>query len=380
MKTILQFIFFSIISLSALSAQITLSGDNYFPVVGDTLVTITSITSVGVSITAPGGNQNWDYSNLGNGITNTRIIQPISDAPDPNAFSGANAYIAQQGGGNGFYRSNSESFAILGFEGEDPLGQGLEVLTPFTPPYVERWGSLAFFDLNNMNSSLTITVAADDIPGNIFDGLPISPDSIRVRVEIERTDLVDAWGTMTIPSGAFDVLREKRTEIRDIRLDAKVSVLPWVDVTDTAIDLLPIDALGVDTTVSYTYWSNDAKEPIVIISTDASENNINSVEYKYGDIVNDVSNSPTSNPEVRIFPNPVINQAKIQFSDMVAGDYQLDVYNLTGQSVLTKTYHLDRNKTETLNVSNLQKGMYLYLLRDEKGKRIATNRLIVAKP
>lgn len=379
MKTILPLLFFVTFIFSTSSAQITLSGDDYFPVVGDTLVTATATAATGVMITAPGGDQSWDFSALESAFMSTRIIQPVSDAPNPDAFPGANAYIAQQVAGNGFYRSNSESFSIIGFEGEDPLGQGIEVETPFTPPYVERWGSLEFFDINSLNSALTITVATDDIPGNIFDDLPVSPDSIRVRVVIDRTDLVDGWGAMTIPGGTYDVLREKRTEIRDIRLDAKVSILPWVDVTDIAIDALPIDALGIDTTVTYQFWSNEAKEPIVTINTNVNEDAITSVEYKYNDVVNPVFNLPKS-PEVSVFPNPAINQAKIQFFDMEEGNYQLDIFNLTGRSVMTEKYHITGNTTKILQLSHLSKGMYIYLLSDETGKRIATRRLIVAKP
>lgn len=380
MKSLLPLIFSLTIILSGVNAQISLDSAAYFPVVGDTLFSATDNAPTGITITAAGGDQTWDFSSLQSGITSMRIIQPLSDAPNPDAFPGANAYIAQQLGGNGFYRSSAESFAIIGFEGEDPLGQGIEVETPFTPPYIERWGSLDFFDLNNLNSALTIAVAADDIPGNIFDGLPISPDSIRVRVVIDRTDLVDAWGSMTIPGGTYDVLREKRTEIREIRLDAKISILPWTDITDIAIDALPIDELGIDTTVTYNFWSNDAKEPIAVITTDANESAITAVTYKYNDVISSIVNINPSTPELYVYPNPVVIQTRFEFSNMPEGEYQLDIYNLTGQSVWSKKYHINDYRLETVNLSRLQKGMYLYQLRDENGKQIATNRLIIATP
>lgn len=372
------FSFFSIFPF--LNAQISLESADYFPEAGDTLSTLFTVANDGFAVSASGGDQNWDFSSLTDGVSRSRVIQSVDAAPDPTIFPSANLYIEQQGGGNGFYRSNNESFSILGFEGEDPIGQGLEVETPFSPPYVERWGTLNFFDLNSFNSALTITTAADDIPGNIFEGLPVTPDSIRIRVDISRVDLVDAWGSMTIPGETFDVLREKRTEIRDIRLEVKVGPFPWADVTDTAIELLPIDQLGVDTAVTYSFWSDEAKEPIVIISTSADETTINSIEYKFIDIVNAVDDVRNVQPELMVYPNPALTKAKFKFTNMPSGVYNLTIYNLTGKAVITKQYHINNYRLETIDLSKLSQGMYIYHLSDEKGNRIATNRLFITTP
>ena len=368
---------FSFFLVVFLNAQISLESSDYFPEAGDTLSTLFSVNTNGVTISASGGDQNWDFSNLTGGTARSRVIQSIDAAPNPEIFPSANLYIAQQAGGNGFYRSNSASFSILGFEGEDPLGQGLEVETPFSPPYVERWGSLDFFDLNNLNSALTITTAADDIPGNIFDGLPVTPDSIRIRVAINRVDLVDAWGSMIIPGGTFDVLREKRTEIRDVRLDIKVGIFPWADITDTAIELLPIEQLGQDTAVTYSYWSDEAKEPIVIISANADETAINSIEYKFIDIINAVDDASVARPELVVYPNPAVTKAKFKFTNMPTGQYNLDIYNLTGKVVISKQYQIYNTRLETVDLSSLTQGMYIYHLSDEAGNRIVTNRLFI---
>ena len=380
MKQALLIIFYIFTISSFLSAQISLESTDYFPVAGDSLLTRFSIDTDGFSISPAGGDQTWDFSNVGSGTPRTRIIESIDAAPNPEAFPSADLYIAQQGGGNGFYQSTSEAFSLIGFDGQDPIGQGIEVETPFSPPYVERWGTLNFFDLHNLNSALTVTTATDDIPGNIFDGLPVTPDSIRVRVQISRIDLVDAWGSVTIPGGTFDVLREKRTETRDVRLDVKVGIFPWADITDTAIELLPIDQLGVDTTVNYYFWSNQAKEPIVIISANADETVINSIEYKFIDVISSVPSIAKAQPDLLVYPNPAVAKAQFKFSNMPAGTYKLDIYNMIGQAVISKEYYINDYRSESIDLSSLHKGIYVYRLSDQNGKYMMTNRLFITAP
>ena len=73
---------------------------------------------------------------------------------------------------------------------------------------------------------------------------------------------MDAWGTMSIPGGTYDVLREKRTLDQDVRLDAKVGFLGWQDITDIVLGLTDIgaDVLGNNQVVRYYFWNDVAKE------------------------------------------------------------------------------------------------------------------------
>lgn len=363
-----------------LNGQITLESSDYFPAVGDTLRTATDNAPVGISITASGGDQTWNFTSLQSGFTNERVIRDPSEGTASASYPSANILLEQAGGGEGYYVSNANSFSIVGFAGTDPLGQGFEVNAPFNPAYAERWAPLAFFDLRNHESALTISVAADDIPGNIFDGLPISPDSIRVRIATTRTDLVDAWGTLSIPGGDYDVLREKRTEYRDVRLDAKVGPFPWADITDIALEALPIDALGTDTLVTYSFWGEGEKEAIAVISADPTGMEVQSVTYKANDIVNSTTTIATTKPQLSIYPNPAIVNARFEYNNFPTGNYTLDIYNLTGRSIWRENYYISGYHLETVNVTRLKKGIYLCVLSDQQGKRVSVKRLVVTTP
>lgn len=361
-------------------AQITLQSSDYFPTVGDTLRTATDNAPVGIDITAPGGDQQWNFASLQAGFSLERIVQDAADGNAADSYPAANILFEQVEGGEGYYVSNETSFSLVGFVGADPLGQGFEVNAPFVPSYVERWAPLNFFDQNNNDAALTIALAADDIPGNIFDQLPITPDSIRVRVTTDRNDLVDAWGSLTIPDGTYEVLREKRTEYREVRLDAKIGILPWTDITDLALEFLPIDELGADTLVTYSYWSNDAKEAIAVINADPSGTVVESVTFKSGDVINSVQAVNEQKPQVYIYPNPAIVHTRLEFANMPAAQYQLEIFDIAGRSLYSKALYINEYHLETLDVTRFRKGVYLCVLRGENGKKITVKRLLVSTP
>lgn len=364
----------------SLGAQITLQSSDYFPTVGDTLRTATDTNPVGIEITAAGGNQNWNFASLQAGFSLERIVEDAATGGASASFPTANLLFEQVDGGEGYYLSNETSFSVVGFAGMDPLGQGFEVTAPFVPPYVERWAPLNFIDVHTNESALTVSLAADDIPGNIFDGLPITPDSIRVRVATERTDVVDAWGSVVIPGGTYDVLREKRTEFRDVRLDAKLGVLPWTDITDIALEFLPIDELGTDTLVTYSFWSNEAKEPIAVINADPSGTQVESVTYKSDDVVSSVQTVTERQPGVYIYPNPAIIQARFEFTNLPADQYELEIFDVAGRSVQSRSMYINDYHLETVNVMGFRKGVYLCVLRNQAGKKYAVRRLLVTTP
>jgi hypothetical protein len=98
-------------------------------------------------------------------------------------------------------------------------------------------------------------------------GLPVTPDSLRYRMAINQISTVDGYGTLSIPGGSYNVLREKTTRYTESRLDAKIPPLGWLDITDNAISSGFGSGLGVDTSTHYSYYNDVAKEPIAVVHT-----------------------------------------------------------------------------------------------------------------
>lgn len=378
-------LFLLILVVGNLSAQITINSD-HFPQAGDTLFTaVDNLPSSSIQITDAGGDQAWDFSSLQSPFTRQTLVLNTSEGNFSSFFPNADVVLKVGENSESYYTIDENTVELIGFAGMDPVGLGAELVTPFSPAYISQRAPLNFFDVNPMESNLNVPFAADEIPGNIFDNLPITPDSIRVRVAIDRLDVVDAWGVLTIPGGIYDVLREKRTEIRETRLDAKVGFLGWQDVTDIILaaagDFEEIaDQLGRDTIITYHFINDEVKEAIAVVTTADDGVTVTQVEYKANDIITNVQDVTKLKPGVYASPNPAMVNVRFEFSNLDPGNYQLKIFNILGVEVWSRNYQINGMRTEKVNISSLRKGTYLYSLISPNGKTLTTKRLIVVRP
>ncbi len=364
-----------------LMGQITVTSSS-FPVVGDTLRTAVDGAPVGIEITASGGNQTWDFGNL-QGVMAEAVVRPASEGMNADLFPNANLLfpIGEDGlGGESYASTDANNYQLVGYVGPDPVNLGINVRVPFSPPIVERRSPMNFFDVNNTNYAILVSFPSDSLPEELTNDLPIVPDSIRLRVASTRTDVVDGWGTLTIPGGTYDVLREKRTEIRETLVEALVGIGPfatWVDVTE----FLPGDFLGPDTLTSYIFVNDQEKENIaeVRVTNDESETPI-AVTYKSNDVITNVRYVDTGRADIFAYPNPAINNVRINFLNLTPGNYTFRIFNILGKEVVNKKYQINGNRTVGIDIDTLQKGTYLYNLTNAKGKVIKTKRLMVIRP
>lgn len=366
----------------AIQAQITVT-NAMFPQVGDTLYTAIDNMPNGITITAPGGPQSWNFAGLQAPFTRQTIVRAASTGSAAGLFPSADALLSLGNTGEGYFNITNSRFELVGFSGTDPIGQGVQVQARYNPAEVYRRAPMNAFDVNPAQSALLVAFAADDLPTAILDLLPITPDSLRIRISTNRTDIVDAWGTLTIPGGIYDVLREKRTEYRDVRLDIKVGFFAWQDITDIVIQLAGIEGiaeLGKDTTVTYNFFSNEAKEPIAVVTMNNAQTAPEMVEYKAKEVVSNVQNTSGLKPSVYAFPNPAIVSVRFEFSNLPKGEYTLRIFNVLGEEVMKKRYYVNGSRIEKVDISQLRKGAYLYSLVNERGKTLTTKRLVVVRP
>ena len=357
---------------SGLFAQITVTNAT-FPAAGDTLKTATDNSPSGVAITPPGGNYQWDFSGLEANTTQQLVYRPASEGSV--VVAGAELFAAL-GGSNteGYYNVTATSFEWLAFQGPAPGGLNIPTLMKFNPPLVERRAPMAFFDINQVTSNLTLPFSSDVIPDTILQNLPIVPDSIRFRITSQRLDVVDAWGNLTIPGGSYDVLREKRTEYRSTAVDVKVPILGWIDLS--TIGNIPGLNMGTDTILTYNFFSNVAKEPIAVVTMDNQQANATQVTFKNTGLVNAAGDVASPQPAVTVSPNPVAGEANFELKNMTPGDYSLQLFTAQGRLVLVKRFKLSGAHSERVELGNLLPGLYSYGIFDGQKKQLAGGKLI----
>lgn len=357
-------------------AQITVSREN-FPAIGDTLLIAVDNLPSNISITPGGADLRWDFSSLQAPFVRQIPVRRVNEGEQSADFPNANQLVPLIFDGEAYYRSTNSTYEMVGIFGKDPFGFNIKTSTRFSPPIIERRAPMRYRDERTARSAFSFTFSTDDLPDSVLDQLPITPDSLGIRIASTRQDVVDAWGKLIIPGDIYNVLREKRTEIREPRVDARIGFLGWQDITN----LIPNSALiRKDTTVYYYFFSNEVKEPIAIVTMDKSGKRPLRVEYRASERITDVQNVQALKPGVYAFPNPAIVNVRFEFSNLPPGNYKLTIYNILGSVVWSERYSINGQRIEKVDISNLRKGTYLYSLQNERGQTIATKRLIVVRP
>lgn len=261
-----KFYWVSLVLIALLSglgakAQITVTNAT-FPVAGDKLRMSRDFSPVGIVITPPGFNEEWDLTQL-----KTQAQYEIQYAPASQGSQGANLpdatlFARLVSGNEGYYKVTANSFELIAEYGSGPRGD-FNGLFQYKPPIGERSAPLNFFDIRQYSSFQLTNIPLDQLSDEFKAGINI--DSVRLRVTISKLEAVNAFGTLRIPGGIFEVLRVKNTIYTEIRLDANIPPLGWIDVTDRGVQYGY--NLGVDTTANYQFFSNDSKEPIAVLYT-----------------------------------------------------------------------------------------------------------------
>lgn len=372
MKKHILFLFLTSL-VSTFNAQITIT-NAIFPVAGDTLRTILDDSPEGVEITAAGGPQTWNFSMLNGEIPLVEAYRPASEGTGFASFPEANLYTYNQLTET-YYQSTSNTLSILGFSGQVPAGGfPIDAIIKYSPPQVQLNAPLQFFDIHTADNDLNIPFAVADLPSEIADSLGILTglaDSIRIRISITRLDAVDAFGTLSIPGGTYDVLREKRTTYQEVRFDVH-TFLGWLDVTDQII-AAGLPGFGVDTSYSHVFVSNVAKEPIAVVNTSDGLTPV-SVTYKDNGVTSSSGDNGNSiKMELTIAPNPVAEETAISWPDLHPGTYRISVYDFNGCLI---------HQEKTNNISILIQardwpaGIYSCVLSNDHGNNIGLARLI----
>ena len=368
----------------SLTAQITITNAS-FPAVGDTLNEAVD-NSPAVNNGTVGGSQTWDFTALKANVLRKTAVRPVTEGANSADFPAANLIFKSLNGNvagtEQYMKSSTSKIEYIGYSGNAPANLGFKVNAVFNPSEILRRAPMKFFDNSVTNSALNITFPASIIPDSLLGGF--KPDSIRINFKSNRVDLVDAWGKMNIPNGSFDVLREKRTNFTDTKIEVKLPIVGWFDATSFLGGGAGGASFGKDTTVQYHYFSNTAKEPIAVVSVDPLKNDsVLTVTFKPINIkitdINEILDVADVN-SLSLYPNPAVNEVNIKVSDVPTGNYNLVVYNILGRQIMRKSYYINGNTVIKEDVTALPKGNFLFSLSNSSGKIINTKRLLIIRP
>jgi len=369
--SITTMLFMTIVGFS----QTTITNSTFFGI-GDILYTSTDDIP-NISLGAIGGNNTWDYTSLSSAQLDATEVFSAASGMGAASFPNADVYI-NFGGGELYLEINANNIKQVGFIG---AFMGFDVNTAFNPQGNFKFAPISYGDTFTDTNGFGFTIGADQLPFLDDLGLPINPDSIRITQIFNTAYEADAWGTMTIPNGTYDVLRLKRLQTTDTQIEAYVPFLGWIDVTGFIGDDLPIPGGGAGTVESYEFLADGIKESIATVQMDTVGGDIVSVTYKAQDTgTTAIVDAGSETTVFSAYPNPAYNDVRIDIRGFDNGVYNLDLFNIAGKLMMSKEITINRDTAATINVARLNKGTYLYTLKNEDGETLKARRLMVVKP
>ncbi|MBK8968688.1 MAG: T9SS type A sorting domain-containing protein [Lewinellaceae bacterium] len=344
------------------TAQITIT-NSVFPAVGDTLHYHfgNQPGAINQIFTPPGGGQVWDLGNLQATQTWNQVMKNPATGMKSASFPSASVlFNPLNSSAEVYWQVTGNQILDLGYYGLDPLGLGLTLLFKKLPGLEQSWAPINFFDIHQSSSNVLTAFDAPLAPPVLLNLVPTA-DSFRIRITYQRLGSVDAYGTLTIPGGSFDVLRKKQTEYKSSAVDVKVAPLGWIDIsTIGGQQVLP---LGTDTITTFHFLNDLSKEAIAICTLNTAQNMVTGVQYKNLSTPS-ATYTPALNTEMVTYPNPVHNTLYVHFTNETGATYQFQLLNAQGRLILEQTVA----KSETLRdialpVANLAPGIYTLILQ-----------------
>ncbi len=375
-------VFLLVLGLAPLAAQVTLTND-YFPVAGDTLKTNTadSASAANIDLLTPGPDRGWYF---GTPTASSINADPVADATGNALFPSADISIRTNLATRSYYETTGTTMNLVGIETSLEILPGFDIETPLNPARPTRRAPLNYLDAFSSVTSNSVTGSPDSLPpealelvGTALDNV----DSFRITTISTRAEVIDAWGTARLGDNYYQVLREKRTEDINIRLELKSGFFPWADVTATIQLVSPqlAQLLGPQPTVTtYTFWTPGSIEPVAEFVVDSETDAIELMTYKRTEVATSLGGPAFTQATIRVFPNPATDLATFEIEGLERGQYYLTLINMLGQKVDTRSFSPIGNQTRlSLDVSALPQGTYFYNLRNERGRTVATKRLQV---
>ncbi len=198
---------------------------------------------------------------------------------------------------------------------------------------------------------------------------PQLPDSCRVTYTIHEETVVDGEGLLYLPTEVMSALRQKVVIKRATQVEVKYG-LTWRDVT-TQVPGVRL----ITNTELIRFVSSASGLKLVEIEVEDGIRPV-SVEFKTHPLITRVFTEEPVRPDIFAYPNPSYDIVRFQLSDLVAGKYKLRIFNILGVPVKEVDIDVEGSrKTIAVDLSEMQRGTYLYRLQDHVGRTIKTKRV-----
>lgn len=309
--------------------QVTITSGN-FPSVGDHFVWATDEEPTGVSPGSPGANQSWNFTGLNEDFVSDAIFVNPAATPYASNFPEANIATNTDDTVYSFMLKNSNKASFLGTVVVGTSGDPLiintmpeELFADYPVNYLDEWDEEFYNEY----------YVATGQPG---------VDSMRFKSAKEKEAVVDAWGTLTIPLGTYNVLRVKETEVSHDSTWFKIGGMWMLQFT------------SMNTYYYYEWWTDQAPIAPFIASMSSMDDfaTVDDVTW-VKDFLVGVDEFSVEN-SFSIYPNPANDHITLRTDGK--NNHSVTIINSAGQ-VMQHT-EIQGKDVFRLDVSGLVAGLY----------------------
>ena len=274
-----------LLSTLALPAQITIDGAD-IPPFGAVLSFGEDLAVDGLEPGPSGADQSWDFSSLSTNSTFQNSVEDPAETPFAADFPDATFTLL---GSDGFYsyaQLTDDALLVLGGSGSVPGGGSATARFDDPQQLIAAPATFGSAFENDFGFSLKLD-------GSIITTVTV--DSVEIRERGTQSAEIDAWGTLTIPSGEYEALRQR---VETVTVDSFFALFlgNWFFFSATA-----------DTVITYEWWAKDGRSRVLSLEYDASGNPLAATHLS--------GYSESMVPPVAAFSYELLEGGEVQFTD-----------------------------------------------------------------
>lgn len=346
------------------------------PALGDTLDFLTDLLPEDIDLGQPGAPQRWDFNQLKGPYVFEYTLRPAVQGVGYNLNRKAQAVANHPDGYEIYFSWENNVMNTVGYHGYDFTGLGLKLPSYFVKPYPHMRVPMRYGQKVSAAGTLIMPVPKSRVPAMILKKLPYTPDSVRFILDLEKTEVYDAYGSLDLYID-YPTLRATQKEVLRRRLEVRSASIPWQDVTILFKDQ---NFMAADSIKKVLFYANESKVPVVEAYVHPVNNTVRKVNFTSHPYWNEVSKIFNVKPDLFAYPNPTLGKLRFDFLNLPAGYYKIRIFSLIGVKVWEQNYYIDQNKSIKADLTTLPKGSYFYALINEQEKTLVTKRLIIFNP
>lgn len=335
------------------NAQITITQADIAPV-GFQIFRGTDTTFTETPIGPGGANMSWDFSGILDDTGDTLNLVDPNTLPAFGQFPTSNLGIVFNG---------ATAYTELSANDLRIIGQAIVLQGQSYPIAVSPAEKIIDFPANYGDAYTDSSVAFGQFEYTAQPGI----DSVRVKSTKVKQVSIDAWGSLIIPFGTFNVIRIKEEINQKDTIDIHTSGFPpfvppsWSNFQATE-----------DISTHFSYWANGIGFPVMEVDSLVATGEVNVTWLLQTPQVG--LNEFTKNTDTKVFPNPASDNVFIRLGKNT--EVLVEIYDLQGKLVQQVN---SKGAVVQVNVSKLEKGLYVYKVTANDGSYASQGKIVVSR-